>query len=438
MKHLHALLILLLLAPGTAAIAQLPQLLGAGPNPIHALIEYDDSLFIGGAFGSFDGIPSYYSMTYDGSDFQAHGQLLGGSGFREFAIINDTLWGVGNELSSEDQGTNDHVNSIAYRDNGTWKGHNKYSVNNNRLVNGIVSYEGDLVLGGYFTFPYPSVARHNGVNFVPLGSGLDQGINTIMVYDGALYAGGSFAMSGPAPIPFFAMWDGTAWVEVGGSFDSNVMCMEVWNGDLYVGGNFTTAGGIAASRVARWDGSAWHTVLGGVSRVGNGPCYVNELRATPNGLHIGGRFGLVNEVPGNNLALWDGTTLSPYGELDALDEVQAIGVFRGDIYFSTFRFGLGAIGKLFGPGSVGTNERQEQGAEIQLFPMPTNGTFTVRSDQPFSEVRVYNAMGALVHQEAFTPRTGYIVHLEGPGAFVCELRNRGNHVGRGRVLVRGE
>lgn len=377
------------------AMAQNPQLLTTGTGPIHALIEYNDSLFCGGSFNSFDGSTTYYSFTFDGIGFDQHDQLLGGSGFRDFTVINDTLWGVGTELTSANLGLNSHVNSIAYRDSGRWKGHNKYSVNNVKEVLALTSLQGDLIFGGNFTVLYPFVAMHNGNNFAPLGAGFNQGVNGLAVYNGELYAAGVMTMSGATALSNVAKWNGTAWEDVGGGTDFNVFCVEVWNGELYVAGSFTTAGGMPALRIARWDGSSWQAVAGGVSSPMNNPAYVRELRATPNGLLIGGRFEEVDGQAGSNLAIWDGTTLSPYGNLSLSDEVHAIGVYQGEVYFSTMSFGVGAIGKLFGPGTVGV-EGISVDSEFTVYPNPASEIIQLQNAPVYGSYQVLDLAGRLI------------------------------------------
>jgi len=336
---------------------------------IHALHEYNDSLFCGGSINLLNGSITYYSFSYNGANFDLHGQQLGGSGFRDFVTINDTLWGVGNGLSSANLGLNSHVNSIAYRDSGRWKGHNKYSVNNVKEVLALEEFQGDLILGGNFTLPYQFVAKHNGNNFSPLGSGFDQGVTCMAVYNGELYAGGTISLSGATPLSNVAKWNGTSWEDVGGGTDLNVFCMEVWNGELYIGGVFTNAGGQPASRLARWDGNVWQSLNAGVSSSNGQPCYVNVLESTSSGLMIGGRFEMVDGVAGTNLALWNGTSLTAYGNLQINEEVQAIGEYQNGLYFSTFYFGPLPIGRLYGPGPVGIEQITR--TDILVFPNPS-------------------------------------------------------------------
>ena len=73
-----------------------------------------------------------------------------------------------------------------------------------------------------------------------IGNGLNNVVNALAVYNGALYAGGYFSL--PGGTSNIAMWNGTEWVGVGNSVNNVVSAMIVYNGDLYVGGCFTQAG----------------------------------------------------------------------------------------------------------------------------------------------------------------------------------------------------
>src|SRR5690606_9262633 len=54
-----------------------------------------------------------------------------------------------------------------------------------------------------------------------------------------------------------ARWDGQAWSWLGGGMDGIVDSLVVHDGVLVAGGQFTRAGGITVNHVARWDGAQW-------------------------------------------------------------------------------------------------------------------------------------------------------------------------------------
>src|ERR1043166_4598902 len=75
------------------------------------------------------------------------------------------------------------------------------------------------------------------------------------------------------------------WSALGTGVDNDVQASVVYNGALYVGGSFTTAGGSSANRVAKWDGTAW-TALG--SGIGSGTVFA--LAVYNNDLYAAGVF----------------------------------------------------------------------------------------------------------------------------------------------------
>ncbi len=165
------------------------------------------------------------------------------------------------------------------------------------------------------------------------GSDLNGSVNALKVFNGSLYAGGSFTTANGLSSGGLARWDGTAWNIVGGSFSGTVYCLELYgtqlviggtypglsgspnlasyngtayatigtggtngpvralcvgaDGLLYIGGDFTTAGGVSASHIARWNGSAWAPVNGGTDNS------VFALAAYHNEVIAGGTFGTV-------------------------------------------------------------------------------------------------------------------------------------------------
>jgi len=47
------------------------------------------------------------------------------------------------------------------------------------------------------------------------------------------------------------------WSAVGGGTNGDVYSLAVYNGELYAGGTFNMAGGISANYIARWNGTSW-------------------------------------------------------------------------------------------------------------------------------------------------------------------------------------
>lgn len=71
----------------------------------------------------------------------------------------------------------------------------------------------------------------------------------------------------------------------------------------------------------------------------------------------------------------------------------------------------------------------------RAFPVPSNGTFTVQSDAPFTDLLIVNALGRTVLQENFPPNTLREVQLLESGVFLYTLFNGNEKVGSGRVVI---
>ncbi len=110
-----------------------------------------------------------------------------------------------------------------------------------------------LVMGGRFTVAGDAVASNiaawNGTSWQPLGSGMNDGVSALTVYNGELIAGGDFTTAGGDPASRIARWNGTIWQPLGSGVAGlfpHVWALAVYNGELIAGGWFTTAGGIPA------------------------------------------------------------------------------------------------------------------------------------------------------------------------------------------------
>ena len=99
--------------------------------------------------------------------------------------------------------------------------------------------------------------------------GLNGDVAAVAVYDDgtgpALYVGGEFSVVGNVLANNIAKWDGTQWQPLGSGIDDEVRTLTVYNGELIAGGDFNTAGGKEANRIARWDGTSWSPLGSGTS-----------------------------------------------------------------------------------------------------------------------------------------------------------------------------
>ncbi|MBM4113173.1 MAG: hypothetical protein FJ253_07330 [Phycisphaerae bacterium] len=278
--------------------------LGNGPNNVvHDLLVFDDglgggpALYAGGEFISAGIALAARIAKWDGESWSALGSGLG-----------PTNGGV----------------SLAVFDDGLGGGPALY-------VGGAFSTAGGASAN--------KIAKWDGVSWSPLGSGMNEiAVRALAVFDDgggpALYAGGSFTTAGGNPASRIAKWDGVSWSAVGSGMNDDVRCLAVFDDGLgggpalYAGGFFTTAGGNPASLIAKWDGASWSAVGGGVT-----PTAVYALEVIDDGrgggpaLYAGGSFTSAGGNPMNRIAKWNGTTWSALGSGLDNASVNAIGVY---------------------------------------------------------------------------------------------------------------
>jgi probable HAF family extracellular repeat protein len=257
-------------------------------------------------------------LQWNGTNWSALPQSLnpsGDTGIFALAFKNDTLFAGGLFTSA---GTA-VVDNIA-----AWDGQNWNAVNNALGGNDVfaVATQGtNVYLAGDFTSAagtrVGAIVRWDGIHWWPLGGGSTNGVNQT-VYAlaastfGPLYAAGNFSQAGGVAVNNIAQWDGTNWTPLG-TGTTNGLNGTVYSllldsaGELVVGGSFAQAGGVAATNIAIWDGHAWSALAGGV----NG--HVLALAASGTDLYAGGAFTSAGGVSVNNVAYWDGSSWSALG-----------------------------------------------------------------------------------------------------------------------------
>ncbi|NIO11160.1 MAG: hypothetical protein GTO40_25360, partial [Deltaproteobacteria bacterium] len=117
---------------------------------------------------------------------------------------------------------------------------------------------GDIYVGGYFNtaggVSANNIARWDGINWYPLGSGIDYGIYALVVDGDILYAGGYFTVAGGVSANHIAKWNGSNWSSLGSGVNYEARALAVNDGEVYVGGQFLTAGSKPSYYIAKWSG----------------------------------------------------------------------------------------------------------------------------------------------------------------------------------------
>jgi hypothetical protein len=188
---------------------------------------------------------------------------------------------------------------------------------------------GDFLNAG--DIPVDRIATWNGAEWAPLAGGGTNGFTaSLNVWDDgsgdgpALYVGGSFTMAGGIDAKSIARWDGVEWSPLGSGLDGgSVYAMAMYDDGsgpvLYAAGSFTTAGGVEADGIAKWDGKQWSAIPGGGIDGPSSPIILS-LRVFDDGLsdhpalYLAGRFTSAGGVDAQNIARWDGRTWSALGQ----------------------------------------------------------------------------------------------------------------------------
>ena len=80
-------------------------------------------------------------------------------------------------------------------------------------------------------------------------------------YNGAVYAGGQILCAWPSwnsfQVSYIAAYFAQTWHSLGSGLDAPAWALAVWNGSLYAGGSFVLAGGKPSLHMARWTDSTF-------------------------------------------------------------------------------------------------------------------------------------------------------------------------------------
>jgi hypothetical protein len=178
-------------------------------------------------------------------------------------------------------------------------------------VNALTVWEGALIAGGLFTtaggIPAARLAAWLG-SWSSAGPGVEGSfVAALAVFGGNLYVGGEFVAVGGVPADNLAAYDGFGWSEPGGGTDGFVLALRPYQSGLIVGGGFTMAGGMPFAQVARWNG-LWSAIGAGIA--GGGVLGFGEWQTH---LIVGGFFESLDGIPADNVATWDGVNAGPLG-----------------------------------------------------------------------------------------------------------------------------
>lgn len=273
--------------------------------------------------------------------------------------------------------------------NGSWTRSDPFNLN---VLTAII-YHDTLIVGGAFNSvngePVPYIAYQANGQWHPYGS-IDQSVHRLRIFDGELYATGSFEYadghlcngvakrvggtwmnvgevpSVSAPVQDIAKYngelyitgalhyydlgahgiaryDGSQWSPVGngilGGFAVGLR-LATYQGELYMGGMIDIAAGNPGHAIMRWNGTEWHSVGTGLQGPNGGYAYlytVNDLSVHNGLLYASGGFNYAGNVPAEYIATWDGERWCGLGgSFTSLGPIYSHGFYGDTLYVGCY------------------------------------------------------------------------------------------------------
>lgn len=329
---------------------------------VFSLAVFDDrsgdgpALYAGGWFTTAGGLAANRIARWDGSAWSPVGGGVNGTGVYALAVFDDGFGGGSSLYAGGDFGIAGGVAAarIARWDGQAWSalGGGVSGLPNSYVLALTVFNDGGgpaLIVGGNFATAGGAaasrIARWNGASWAPLGSGTNNLVRAMTVFDDgagggpALYAGGEFTIAGGVSVSRIAKWNGSSWASLGsgigdgfGGGNPYVNALTVCEDGsrdgpkLCAGGSFNVAGGVAALHIGKWNGIQWSSFGDGMNS------YVSTLAVCEVGsgggaeLYAGGSFTSAGGMLLNRIAKWNGASWSAVGGgMDGM--VRALVVF---------------------------------------------------------------------------------------------------------------
>ncbi len=292
---------------------------------IETSIIFKGDLYVGGTFLSLN--EQYGTMRglvkWDGYDWSevGGGTSLGGVYSGVYSLLKyEDLLVVGGSFGKVGDST---TSNIAMWDGEAWQ---PFPTGFASTVTALAEYDGTIIAG----LKDGRVFYWDGAEWQGVGDnfGFNDQVNALHVFDGKLYAGGSFTESQYGGISYdhIAVWDGSSWSNLGDGCNGTVSDIVEYNSALYVSGYFTQANSKAISYIARWTGSDFEPLGFGVNDA------VHDMYVLKDTLYVSGKFTEANANPVLKVAAWDGTTWHETVDNDFYnDDIYDLGEYDGHL-----------------------------------------------------------------------------------------------------------
>lgn len=298
------------------------------PGLVEAIVPLSDGTFLcGGSFLSMEGMPAATLAHVDAggsapvsrTDFRGGVWASANAFVDAIARIGDDVYVAGAFRSADTVITN----NIA-RWNRTTKTWSALGPDTARGVYGEVytlrSSGSDLYVGGFFFAAGPTDAQHiarwdaragEWSRLGPASIAHPNGAVTALAVDrDLLFAAGAFSTVDTFSVLGLSAWNMRtfSWqaADLGLKYlyrSATIDAIDADDSVLYVTGFFEPLAGIAYTALARYEKQAWRIMTRGISGT------VAALRVDGDNVYIGGEFTDIDNVPANNVASWNRTTL---------------------------------------------------------------------------------------------------------------------------------
>jgi hypothetical protein len=268
-----------------------------------------DKLVVSGWFTMADGKPYNGIATWDGQKFDSLGKgNLPPIGFRKepFYQYKGRLYTQANDTRIQTYDYSTKLWSIV-------------SPTMNGLVRDFTIYKNELIIVGDFTkfgnIKVNGLIKFNGLSFDSLPKKVNSyRLNTAEVYKGDLYVGGNFNDSNYDGV---AKFDGVNWLPLGtglvGGSPPEVADLKVYNGKLYIGGMWFNIDGKFNPSCVAWDGTQFIS-LGTLIYQGGQPAVITNFKVYKNKLYVFGGVDYIlnaknsiDTIRTKSMAVWDGS-----------------------------------------------------------------------------------------------------------------------------------
>ena len=354
------------------------------------------------------------SFTTPGSLIRYHGDLICGAGglkrwdgsswqlfagtltinIRAMAVYNDELVLAGQ--------SNESTGNIIRWDGSTWQPVGSVT---RASTYSLLVKEGALYAGeAYDSDGYRGVQRWDGESWSHLAGLEGAPANVLASLGPDLIAAGQFTSGGNPTTKMrgVARWNGSGWHALNEGMNSYVRALGEFNGRLVVGGDFTPAGTFLGNHIAEWDGASWRPLGGGINE---GP--VTALVEFQGRLIAGWQYVALSDRYKARFGAWDGTAWEPFESTNG-GTVYALGVYHGELIAAGFFTSIGAVplagigrwdGSAWRPLGSGLGGGTVYALAVYHDELVAAGTFTSAGSAPASRIArwdgsVWRTLGA--------------------------------------------